>query len=508
MVCHVVATGQDVDMADEQRWRDPHPDRAPGGSQTADSRGRRVGRSVGTGVRATARGVRGMARGATRASRFTVDRAKRASEAQGAGESGLSRLIQMHVFNTAGDAAVAISLAGSLFFQVPSGEARDKVALFLGLTMLPFAIVAPLIGPFLDRFAHGRRWAIGATMAFRAFLCWALASSVTSGSAWVFAAALGVLVSSKAYGVTRAAAVPRLLPRSFTLVKANGRVSLSGIIAVTVSAPIAALASLVGSEWSLRYAFVLFVVATICAVRLPAAIDASEGEVRMVLHGPTGQTERRGTLRTRIPASVAFALRANCGPRWLAGFLLMFVAFLLRDKGVRPDSSLGPELMVGLVIGAAGLGNTLGITLASLLKRITPALTVVLALVADTVAALVAVLFYGLLPLAMLGLVAGLSQALAKVSLDATIQRDIPTQVQASAFARSDTTLQLAWVIGGFVGIALPLDPPRLGLAVAFAVLSAWSLYVLTSAPRARLRAARDAEQARAAAAGVSSAGR
>ena len=488
-------------MVGEQRWRDPHPRREPvDEGSPAEGRGRRVGRRVGTGVRATGRGVRGVARGATRASRFTVGQAKRASEAQGAGESGLSRLIQMHVFNTAGDAAVAISLAGSLFFQVPSGEARDKVALFLGLTMLPFAIVAPLIGPFLDRFAHGRRWAIGATMAFRAFLCWALAGSVTSESAWVFAAALGVLVSSKAYGVTRAAAVPRLLPREFTLVRANGRVSLSGIIAVAISAPIAALASLVGSEWSLRYAFVLFVVATVCAIRLPPAIDASEGELRMVMHGPSGETERRGTVRTRIPASVAFALRANCGPRWLAGFLLMFVAFLLRDPDVFPDSSLSPEVMVALVIGAAGAGNTLGITLASVLKKITPAVTVVLVLVADTVATLFAVVFYGVLPLALLGLVAGLSQSLGKVSLDATIQRDVPTRVQASAFARSDTTLQLAWVIGGFVGIALPLDPPWLGFTVAFVVLAAWSLYVLTSAPRARLRAARDAEEARAAA--------
>ena len=142
---------------------------------------------------------------------------------------GCSRLIQLHFFNTAGDAAVAISLAGTLFFQVPSGEARGQVALFLALTMLPFAIVAPLIGPFLDRFAHGRRWAIGATMAIRAFLCWVLAGAVVTESPWLFAAALGVLVSSKAYGVTRAAAVPRLLPRDFTLVKANGRVSLSGI---------------------------------------------------------------------------------------------------------------------------------------------------------------------------------------------------------------------------------------------------------------------------------------
>ena len=72
--------------------------------------------------------------------------------------------------------------------------------------------MAPLIGPFLDRFSHGRRWAVGATMATRAFLCWVLATAVITESASLFPAALGVLVASKAYGVTRAAAVPRLLP--------------------------------------------------------------------------------------------------------------------------------------------------------------------------------------------------------------------------------------------------------------------------------------------------------
>jgi MFS family permease len=489
-------------MAEDQRWRDPHPDPVPVAPPE------RNGGRVRSSARATARGVRGMARGAGRASRFTVDKAKRASEAQGAGESGLSRLIQMHVFNAAGDTAVAISLAGSLFFTVPSGEARDKVALFLGLTMLPFVIVAPLIGPFLDRFAHGRRWAIGGTMAFRAFLCWVLASWVSADSPWVFAAALGVLVSSKAYGVTRAAAVPRLLPRDQTLVKANGRVSLSGIVGASVCAPIAALFSWLGPEWSLRFGFVLFVVATICAIRLPDAVDATEGEVQMVLRGPMGDSVRKGQPRSRIPAAVAFALRANCGPRWLSGFLLMFLAFLLRDPDVRPESALSPEVMVAVVVGAAGLGNAIGIGSAALLKRINPAITVVVALLADTFIALTAVVFYSVLMLALLGLVAGMAQALAKVSLDATIQHHIPHLVQASAFARSDTTLQLAWVIGGFVGIGLPLDPPWLGMSVAFAVLSAWSLYVLTSAPRARLRAAREAEMRKAAAAGVSSAGR
>jgi MFS family permease len=489
-----------VEEEDDQRWRDPHPRQVPIApeSVSAADRARKMGRGIKSGTMATGRGLRSLGRGTARASRFTVVQARRASEAEGAGESGLSRLIQMHVFNTAGDAAVAISLAGSLFFQVPSGEARDQVALFLGLTMLPFAIVAPLIGPFLDRFAHGRRWAIGATMAVRAFLCWALASSITSGSAMVFAAALGVLVASKAYGVTRAAAVPRLLPRDFTLVKANGRVSLSGIVGASVSAPIAALASLAGPEWSLRYATLLFVIATVCAIRLPAEVDSSEGEGEMSWRGKEGSTSRRGRRRTRIPGPVAFALRANCGPWFMAGFLLMFVAFLLRDPDVRPDSAFGAGVMIGIVVGAAGLGRTLGTLAASLLRRITPALAVVLALVGDAAAALVAALFYSVWTLALLGLVAGLGQALAKFSLDATIQRDIPPRVQASAFGRSDTTCQLAWVLGGFVGIALPLDPPRLGLTVAFAALAAWTAYVLSTAPRGRRRRRVDA-QARAA---------
>ena len=115
---------------------------------------------------------------------YTLRQARRATHAEGAGDSGLSRLIELHAFNGAGDAAVAISLAGTLFFQVPTDQARGQVALFLGLTMLPFAIVAPLIGPFLDRFSHGRRWAIGATMALRAFLCWVLADAVAPATRW------------------------------------------------------------------------------------------------------------------------------------------------------------------------------------------------------------------------------------------------------------------------------------------------------------------------------------
>src|SRR5690349_9286834 len=158
------------------------------------SRARAVGAGIRTGARATGRTAAAAARVTGRFGAFAGRTAQRAARAEGAGDSGLSRLIALHACNAGGDAAVAISLATTVFFAGATSDARGQVALFLGLTMLPFAVVAPLIGPFLDRFSHGRRWAIGATFAIRAFLCWVLAGAVADDSALLYPAALGVLV--------------------------------------------------------------------------------------------------------------------------------------------------------------------------------------------------------------------------------------------------------------------------------------------------------------------------
>jgi hypothetical protein len=87
-----------------------------------------------------------------------VRRVRSAARADGADRSGLSSLLTVHALHAAGDALIAVSLAGTLFFSVPIGEARSRVALYLVLTMLPFALLVPVAGPVLDRFPHGRRW--------------------------------------------------------------------------------------------------------------------------------------------------------------------------------------------------------------------------------------------------------------------------------------------------------------------------------------------------------------
>ncbi len=447
--------------------RTRHPRRtltpAPGRADGRHGRGaRRLGGARRAGA-ATGRGIRRTGTGSARAATYVYRQARRASHAEGAGESGLARLIELHAFNAAGDAAVAISLAGTLFFQVPTNEARGQVALFLGLTMLPFAIVAPLIGPVLDRFSHGRRWALGSTMAIRAFLCWVLATEVTGNSIGLFPAALGVLVASKAYGVTRAAAVPRLTPPGLGLVKANSRISLAGMAGAGDLGP-AGRAGLAGRP------------AVVAALRVrglrrghhpgdPAALEGRRRRRRGArascavvvpgrrcrpLRGPGAALQRRAAPGLGLPDALHGVPAAREPVARVGG--------PARDPA-RPSSSARP-----------GVGNASGIALGSLLREVKPAYVVVLVLVADTVAAVVAAALYSLVAVMLLGLVAGLSQALGKLSLDSLIQTEVPERTRSSAFARSETLLQLSWVVGGFLGIAMPLIP-RLGLGVLAVIL-------------------------------------
>jgi hypothetical protein len=98
---------------------------------------RRTGRAVGHALRVpftgTAKGIR------------------KATHAHGAGESGLGKLIELHAVNGAGDVMITVALASTVFFSVPTDEARGRVALYLAVTMAPFTLLAPVIGPLLDR---------------------------------------------------------------------------------------------------------------------------------------------------------------------------------------------------------------------------------------------------------------------------------------------------------------------------------------------------------------------
>src|SRR4051794_9634249 len=262
-------------------------DDRPGPPEPGSARTGAAGRRAATASRTALRGT-------ARAARATARRVGAAAGAEGAGESGLSRVLGLNAVSAAGDALVLLSLATTVFFSVPVGEARSRVALYLAVTMLPFSVMAPVIGPLLDRFRHGRRYALALTFVSRAFLAWVMAGAVAGGKEGfaLYPAAFGHLVASKAYGVARAAATPRVLPAGLSLVTANSRVLLGGIAAVTVVTPLGVgLMRLTGPEWSLRLAFVVFAVGAALALALPARVDSTAGEVRAALTTERGSTD-------------------------------------------------------------------------------------------------------------------------------------------------------------------------------------------------------------------------
>ena len=480
-----------------------------------------------TAAQATGRWTGGTAR-ATRA------RIRKVTHAQGAGASGLAKLIELHAVSAAGDALIAVSLAGTLFFAVPTGEARGKVAIYLLVTMAPFVLVAPVIGPVLDRFRHGRRGAIAGSFALRGFLAWVLADAVAGGGIELYPAAFGVLIGSKAYVLSRSACVPRVLPSQISLVRANSRISLAGVAGVALATPVAAGLAAIGPEWSLRVAFLVFVLGTILSAMLPRGIDATAGEVDanvlsadqgrdlpletgsrdpaeawadrwapsplpdrsaagadQTLHarsdpnadaepapvpepGPVPERISRRPRLGNVGAAVVMGLRANVALRAMTGFLTIFMLFLVRDQ---PLGGLSSELSVGALGLAVVLGSLVGSMLGNRFRELAPEPIIVGVLALAALTALVTAMFYSVGTALVVGAVAALAQQLGKLAMDAQIQRDVPERVRTSAFARTETAVQLAWVLGGGLGIALPLNPV-LGFTVVAAGLLATSLVI------------------------------
>ena len=273
---------------------------------------------------------------------------------------------------------------------------------------------------------------------------------------WLYPAALGVLVLSKAHNVLRAAVVPRVLPAAMSLTSANARLSVFGLATAggrrRRRRP--GIAALLGFGWELGATAAVFVVAGVLA--RPAAASTStcppascRPTCFTTAEIPVGRRRRR-----RVSPHVVLALRANAALRGLGGFLTIFPAFLVQAEF--PDG-WEATLALGAVAAAAGVGSFAGTAAGSRLHAADP----------DR---LVLYLRRPRPPPSRCSprsstasrwrwsslVVAAVTNALGKVSLDAIIQREVPESLRASAFARSETVLQLAWVVGGAFGIALP----------------------------------------------------
>ncbi|MEX1008470.1 MAG: MFS transporter [Acidimicrobiia bacterium] len=380
-----------------------------------------------------------------------------------------ARLVYAHAISVAGDACLTVSLAGSLFFQNPTGAARGKVLLYLVLTMAPFAIVAPVLGPALDRSRGGRRMLVILSAAGRAVLCLAMAQYISKSAPeglLVYPLAFGALVLAKGYSIAKSALVPALVRNKSELVNANSRLALLSVIAAILGGlPAAGVQHLFGADWSLRVAAVVFAAAAILGFQIPKAptrgpADSRDDEViEAELHQP----------------SILLAGSAMAVLRGSVGFLSFFTAFALKND----------LFGLGVTLGAAAVGGFVGVVAAPIARR-SEREEVILAsaLVLPAAFTLFGAFIGGTFGFMMAAFAVAIGAAAGRLGFDSLLQRDGPDAVRGRAFARFETRFQLVWVIGGILGV-IPIAE-KFGLFVLSVVLlCAAASYV------AALRAAR-----------------
>ncbi len=357
----------------------------------------------------------------------------------GLSRSAFSRLAVVHILAIAGDTLVTMALAGSLFFSISPGAARGRVALYLLLTVAPFAVVAPLLSPVIDRSRGGRRALVIASAASRAIVCLSMATHLDG--LMLFPEAFAVLVLSKTHMITKSALVPGTVAGEGELVAANSRLAVLSVLAgfaAAVPGVIVLKLGFLGAPWVVRLAALTFAATALAGFRLvrPVAGDDQLAPIAVAeaeLH----------TASVRMAASAMGVLRA------VVGFLTFLVAFAFRHDNA-------PAWWFGIVLATSMAGSFVGAAVAPRLRRGRVEERILQGSLALVVAAGLGAVWLGGRPAAaLLAGAVGVAAGAGKLAFDSIVQRDAPDALQGRIFARFETRFQLAWVVGAALPVAV-----------------------------------------------------
>jgi hypothetical protein len=342
------------------------------------------------------------------------------------------------------------------------------VLLYLLLTIAPFAVVSPLLGPLIDRSANGRRILVAMSALARVVLCWMMSEHLNS--LWLFPLAFLVLISSKLYVVTRGALVPEMArtdqlrahsdhvggagwPNTAVQQEKgysgfNAQLTLLGTLSGLVVGSIGAgILKGIGAPSVLITASVVFMAATVASFRLQRPAKVVRDEVA----GLTQSERDRNALNPMGDIEVVWGLSAAALMRFAVGFATFLLAFGLR----RDNAGLG---YFAFALAMSALGALVGLALVTRVRNTVPESTLLtLALLATGLGSGLAALHPTLIAQVVLAGWLGLCAAVAQPTFDAITQRNVAPGAQGRTFARFAVRQQLLWVIGALIPVAITL---------------------------------------------------
>jgi hypothetical protein len=345
----------------------------------------------------------------------------------------------------AGEAVMTVALADSLFLSISPDAARGRVILFLALSLAPFAVVAPFIGPLVDRMKGGRRLVVILAAALRAVVSFLMIGRIDSLT--LFPLAFAALVLSKTYAVSKSALVPTVVPEERELVDANSKLGLlSGVVGFVAAVP-AALVQFISPNATLAISSVVFVAAVLSAWHLPR-------DVRIAA-SPRTRVEIEELRSRRVRRAVA-AMRLMRG---LVGLMFFHLAFWLRDQKAG-------TVWFGFAVSLASIATMSANAVAPIVRRrLREETMIIVALGAVGVGGIVCTWIGGVTGGVILAATVNAFAATCKLAYEAVVQSDAPDANRARAFASFETQFQLAWVGAGLIPVVLRL-PGEFGFFV------------------------------------------
>jgi MFS family permease len=410
------------------------------------------------------------------------------------------QLLATRLTSQTADGLFQTSLAGAVLFNPDHHTGPAQVAAGFVILLLPYSLIGPFAGVFLDRWRRQRVLMYGA--AVRSVLVVATAAELVGHgpSGFGFAlTALSALAVNRFYLAALSAALPSVVATD-RLVLANAISPTAGTVVTIVGAGIGlglrsaggggdhgdALAALVAA--------VGYAIASVVASRLPAdslgphppSLAALREQLSGIVRGLVAGARHLGERPTAWHAlAVIFAQRFVFGMWSIMALLLYRNAF--HDDGLLRAGLVG----VGQAVTAAGIGL---VTAAAVTPWVTSRIGKQRWIVVVTIGAAVTQLAFGapfsMTPLLLSSLALGFTTQATKVCVDTLVQAGVDDEFRGRVFSLYDTAFNLSFVAGSFVA-ALVLPTNGKSLAVLAAMSAGYLVIAATYGVAERPRAGR-----------------
>jgi MFS family permease len=386
--------------------------------------------------------------------------------------TGFRRLLAVRLTSQLGDGLFAAGLTWLVLLSPERQQSPAEIAVAAAVLLLPFSLVGPFTGVFLDRWS--RRQVLAWGQPIRIGL---VAGLVTAGDRLglvaAYAVAIGCLGVNRFLLAALSAGLPHVVPRQL-LIRANAVAPTAGTAAVVIGLGLGGgiLAAFgdddgsLGSALALVAAAVAFAAAGLLAGRLgrrqlgPDRVPKRLGwthELGLVVVGL-----RAGLRHLRRRRAAGAALLMIGSHRFWYGLWTVQVAMLtLHGDGGRDVAS------AAYVAAASGAGFlAAAVATPPGRRRLGDRGWVTVLLASSAVAVAVATPIAGTPALVVAGFVAGVGAQGIKISVDTAVHREVDDDYLGRAFALYDVAFNLAFVSAAALAVFLVPDSGRSTLAI------------------------------------------